>query len=381
MTPPNVLPRGFLPQQDPKQALTEDFLAWENAAKNLPKLLVAGIVRKTIEALPAFDVAKLQNQEQHERAMLILSYLGHAYVWGEKNVPTSIPAILAKPWHEVAKKLKRPPVLSYASYALANWKRLDPQGPVDLGNIVLIQNFLGGVDEEWFILIHVAIENRAAQALNSSLDAIKAVQEADITKLTSSLKAVEASIKSMCETLDRMPEKCDPYIYYNRVRPYIHGWKNHPSFPTGLIYTGVDEYKNEPQKFRGETGAQSSIIPTLDGLLAITHTHDELYHYLQEMRSYMPEEHRNFIAYVEQTSQLRKFVQEHASSNPELKELYNSCIMLINRFRQTHLNYAASYIQHQHQASAGNPTAVGTGGTPFMSYLKKHQSETEAFLL
>ena len=22
---------------------------------------------------------------------------------------------------------------------------------------------------------------------------------------------------------DRMPERCDPYIYYQRVRPYIHG--------------------------------------------------------------------------------------------------------------------------------------------------------------
>ena len=37
--------------------------------------------------------------------------------------------------------------------------------------------------------------------------------------------------------------KCDPYIYFNRVRPYIHGWKNNPALPQGLIYTGVNYFQ------------------------------------------------------------------------------------------------------------------------------------------
>ena len=40
--------------------------------------------------------------------------------------------------------------------------------------------------------------------------------------------------------MNRMPEKCDPFIYYNRVRPYIFGWKNNPATPDGVIYEGVD---------------------------------------------------------------------------------------------------------------------------------------------
>ena len=33
-----------------------------------------------------------------------------------------------------------------------------------------------------------------------------------------------------------MPERCDPYIYFHRVRPYIHGWKDNPALGAGLIY-------------------------------------------------------------------------------------------------------------------------------------------------
>ena len=375
------LARGFLPEHDPLEHLPEAFSEWETVANTLPKLLVAGKFAETLQKLSPFDTTKLETIAQYERAMQILSYFGHAYVWGQKEVPSSLPAILAKPWYEVAKKLNRPPVLSYASYALTNWKRLDLSAPVDLGNIVLLQNFLGGIDEEWFILVHVAIEAKAISALEGCLQVIQDIKTSNIPKLLTTLKIIEKSLESMCDTLDRMPERCDPYIYYNRVRPYIHGWKNHPAFPTGLIYTGVEAYKEQPQQFRGETGAQSAIIPTLDGLLGITHGHDELYHYLQEMREYMPTEHRAFLTYVEQTSTLRGFVQQHMASNTELKTLYNSCVGLVNRFRNTHLGYAASYIQKQHQATASNPNAVGTGGTPFMTYLKKHQDETSGFML
>lgn len=371
------LSRGFLPEHDPLDTLPAPFSLWEETAKNLPKLLVCGIFQKTAHSLSPFPLDALKTPAQYERAMQILSYFGHAYVWGQKNTPTSLPEVLAKPWYEVAKAVGRPPVLSYASYALTNWKRLDKNGPIDLGNIVLIQNFLGGIDEEWFILVHVAIEQKAIEALTGAVAAISAIAQNDTAALTAALNQIKASLEKMCNTLDRMPERCDPYIYYNRVRPYIHGWKNHPAFPVGLIYEGVAEYNNQPQQFRGETGAQSSIIPTLDGLFGITHEHDELYSYLQEMRTYMPQEHRAFLEEIETTSTLRPFVQAH----PAFKELYNDCIHLINRFRQTHLGYAASYIQKQHQQASGNPNAIGTGGTPFMSYLKKHQEETSRFLL
>ena len=88
--------------------------------------------------------------------MRILSFADHAYVWEVPDQPAAtLPAQLAQPWYDVAQRLGRPPVLSYASYALDNWRRLDPTKPIQLDNIVLLQNFLGGQDEEWFVVIHI----------------------------------------------------------------------------------------------------------------------------------------------------------------------------------------------------------------------------------
>lgn len=364
--------KGFLPEKDPLDKLPKAFSAWENIAHALPKLLVGNCLRQTIRQLPPFPIEHLKNARQIERAMMILSYLGHAYVWGDKHVPDKLPSIIAQPWYEVSQKLGRPPVLSYASYALHNWKRLDITKPIELGNIVLLQNFLGGVDEEWFILVHVDIEAKAISAMNACAEIIKSH---DLNLLST----IVTSLENMCAVLDRMVEHCDPYIYYHRVRPYIHGWKNHPSLPNGLIYEGVGAYHNQPQQFRGETGAQSGIIPCLDALLGVTHENDELKAYLMEMRLYMPPKHRAFLEKIEKKSRVREKAKK--SNNPDIKNNYNACIKLIERFRTTHLRYAASYIQHQAQLSPENPNAVGTGGTPFMRYLKKHRDETDAFLI
>jgi hypothetical protein len=75
---------------------------------------------------------------------------------------------------------------------------------------------------------------------------------------------------------DRLPERCDPYICFRRVRPYIHGWQDNPALGPGLIYEGVVETGGEPRAFRGQTGAQSSIVPAMDALLGIRHAQDPL---------------------------------------------------------------------------------------------------------
>jgi indoleamine 2,3-dioxygenase len=373
--------RGFLPERDPLARLSSMFDAWEEAARSLPKLLVTDRVRYFLERLPAFPVDHLVDEREFRRAMLLLSYLGHAYVWGEKTPAHRLPAVLAVPWHAVAARLGRPPILSYASYALDNWYRLEADGPVALGNLALIQNFLGGADEEWFILVHVEIEQRAAGALCAAVEIVEAALAEDAAQLTAGLKDMGTSLQSMYKTLARMPEHCLPYVYYHRVRPYIHGWKNHPALPEGLVYEGVEEYGGEPQRFRGETGAQSAIIPSLDAALGVWHRDDPLKEYLLEMRDYMPLRHRAFIAALEHASTVRQFLQANASALPDAIAAYDACVTWISRFRALHLEYAASYIHKQSLDSEANPTDVGTGGTPFMKYLAKHRDESSEHLL
>jgi indoleamine 2,3-dioxygenase len=368
--------RGFLPASDPLEAVPKLLLGWQKIAAELPKLLVSQRLRQAIEAMPIVNAEGLEDSAELERAMLAFSFIAHAYIWGGGPVPQSLPASLAKPWYQISSKLGRPPVLSYPSYALHNWRRIDPQAPIELGNICLVQNFLGGLDEEWFILVHVEIEAKAGPVLTSLVVAQEAVSNQDATTLALELLSVAQNLGRIYATLLRMPENCDPYIYYNRVRPYIHGWKDQPIFPQGLTYTDVAEYEGKPQRFRGETGAQSSLIPSLDAALGIEHQNDFMRHYLNEMRDYMPAKHRRFIEDLEAGSSIRQFVTEHMKSNKDLADNYDKCVHWVEQFRNKHLEYATNYIFKQHELHASNPATVGTGGTPFIPYLEKHRDET-----
>src|SRR5437899_3415668 len=113
--------RGFLPLQDPLPRLPRPFDEWESVALGLPKLFASDHIRGTIEQLPPFPIEAIRNDRERERTMVLLSYLGHAYVWGAYKPAQVLPKRLAVPWHIVAESLGRPPVLSYSRYALHNF--------------------------------------------------------------------------------------------------------------------------------------------------------------------------------------------------------------------------------------------------------------------
>ena len=366
---------GYLPAHAPALALSAGNEEWDQFGRDIPKLLMGTNFRSRVKALPEFNINKLNGEAEIQRAMLILSYIGQSYQWSENNPATLMPANLAIPWHQVGKLVGRPPILSYQSYASDNWRRFDASGPIECGNIGLLQCFLGGQDEEWFILIHIEIEKKAGKALKAIEDAQSAVSENDADQLEVALTNLRSALAAMYEVLGRMPERCDPYIYFHRVRPYIFGWRNNPSLPDGVIYEGVDEYQGVGQKFRGETGAQSAIIPAMDAVLGIDHERDELREYLMEMRMYMPPKHVAFIEAVEAGPSVRNFVA--IAKRASLTTVFNDCVELVANFRAMHLEYAGTYIHAQAQATPGNPSAVGTGGTPFMTYLRKHRDETK----
>lgn len=50
------------------------------------------------------------------------------------------------------------------------------------------------------------------------------------------LAVARAGILGMREALKRMPVGCHPLIFYQRVRPFLSGWKANPTLPDGVLY-------------------------------------------------------------------------------------------------------------------------------------------------
>ncbi len=373
----------FLPSKDPliKYKTTSKSLNLiSEISEQLPKLLLTGSVQNTINKLKNNDLSVdkviADNDLREIRlAMVHISFIAHSFIWGSETPSKILPEVIAKPWVKLSKILGRPPILSYASYCLDNWYRLNKKDDICLENVGLHTNFLGGVDEDWFVTIHVCIENAAGDAIKAATKLAKLNEKHSVNDFSIHLRAIIKSLRKVNAIFSRMPEKCDPYVYYHRVRPFIFGTKDNPDLKKGLIYQ--NQFNNKPQFFRGETGAQSSIMPFLDGALGIYHTQDHLRHYLNEMRDYMPPEHRNAIEHVENISNAKALIHE----SKKLINEYNKCLEEIRIFRAQHLEFAATYIHKQSQIKnpfgRGGSTITGTGGTPFMKYLKKHRDETQ----
>ena len=113
--------RGMLADPDPdRQPLPAAFHVWEAMAQEIRKLLITSHTRTMIEAMQLLDADYLADKHL-PAAMRLLSFLGHASVCADPKHPTDwIPKSVAVPWHHVATRLGRPPILSYASYALDN---------------------------------------------------------------------------------------------------------------------------------------------------------------------------------------------------------------------------------------------------------------------
>jgi len=350
-------------------------------ALRLPEILPAGAVRDVVGKLKVISPRALADLDegQARMAMVHYSFLVQAYVWGAEAPVSFLPASLAIPTVALADRLGQQPLLQYSGYVLDNWGLLDPAKAVSLDNLYMIQKFAAGTDEAWFVLVHVAIEAKAGEALALYGPLIEAAANGDADRAQVLLEKLVAIWVEINALFDRMPEQCDPYIYFRRVRPYIHGWKDNPALGEGVVYQGVEQFGGRPQAFRGQTGSQSSIVPSMDALLGIGHASDPLRAYLDELHIYRPPGHRRFIDDVRAQSRVRGFAKR--AGHKGLMDAYNAAVQAVADFRSRHLEYAASYINLQGRKSAGNDTEIGTGGTPFMKYLKKHRDETKANLL
>jgi indoleamine 2,3-dioxygenase len=349
---------GFLPAEDPLTRFGDasEFAPLDELGRDLPSLLQDDGFRAfarglRVPALPELDPPLAVLQLYYVR----LGFLASAYVNQVGQEPAKVlPRNIAVPLRDVCKRLGRPPMLSYDGYALYNWKRFDPAGPVALGNIDTVQNFVHLYDEHWFILVHVEIEALAAGLVSGILQAEQALVADDRSALDAALGRVVRTVWEQVRVLRRIPEKMDPALYYRTFRPYIRFFED-------VVYEGVDA---APMSQRGETGAQSSVVPALVAFLKVSHAPTRLTDHLADMRRFMPAEHRAFLARVEAMPTFRGRVD---------KALFNEALEALATFRETHLGFAREYIARW----VDDPR--GTGGTPYLEWLGQLIAETRAY--
>ena len=351
---------GFLPVRPPATSFQRhaDLGALDELGRDLPSLLHDRGFRKFMDhvAIPPWTVDAPTADDLPELHLyyLRLGFLASAYVnqVGEPRASV-LPRNIAVPLARAARLLGRPPILSYDGYALYNWKRFDPAGPIALGNIDTIQNFVHMYDEHWFILVHVEIEALAAGMLAAMDDAATAHITDDRVMVTQALRRIAACVWRQSNVLRRIPEKMDPSLYYRTFRPYI-------TFFQGVVYEGVEP---QPASYRGETGAQSSIMPTLVAFMKVPHQPTGLTNHLLDMRNYMPVDHRALIAEVEAMPNMRELADPDA---------YNEVLEAMATFREVHYGWAHEYI------NKWTTDPRGTGGTPYIHWLKQLIDETRA---
>lgn len=360
---PGYAERGFLPEDDPLRAfpLGSPYADLDEIGRDLPSLLYDEGFRAYARGLdiPAWQgPVTEENLPQLRLYYVRVGFLASAYVNQVGEEPASLlPRNIAAPLVQAAALLDRPPILSYDGYALYNWKRFRKDGPIRLGNIDTIQNFVHMYDEHWFILTHVEIEAIAADIL-AAIAAVgrKLLEEGEDADLGTELWSIESAVRRQTEALERIPEHMDASLYYKTFRPYIRFFEN-------VTYDGM---AGAPIRFRGETGAQSSIMPTLIAFMKIAHRRSVLTDHLNDMRNYMPARHRALIAEVEAMPDIR---------SPGRKEPYNAILEAMAAFRRIHYGWAEDYINRW----TDDPR--GTGGTPYMQWLKQMLAETEAHRL
>jgi indoleamine 2,3-dioxygenase len=202
--------------------------------------------------------------------------------------------------------------------------------------------------------VHVEIEALAASILGAIRDAEIALACGSSAGLNTSVATLARTLWAQVETLRRIPGKMDPALYFKTFRPYIR-------FFESVVYEGVDA---SPLNFRGETGAQSSVVPTVLAFLKVPHRSSMLTDHLADMRRFMPAEHRAVIEHVEALPDIRGKVE---------KEPFNDALEALATFRETHLQFAVRYI------AAHERDPRGTGGTPYIHWLSQLIEETRAY--
>lgn len=208
---------------------------------------------------------------------------------------TTMPRKLAVPMQTLADRIKyHKPLLEYGyGYGLNNWKFLNDPNPEKLeyhnddilppegvklkDHAQAVRMFNGCTDENGFILVHVAIITQTYRQIQSYDDMFEGARRKDRARMNAGLEKHLKSLRDCHELFTTMWNESRPKNYL-KYRTFIMGiMGNDDIFPGGVLYEGVSDKK---LSFRGETGAQDSMIPAADSALGVKYPRNILTEYL-----------------------------------------------------------------------------------------------------
>lgn len=346
---------GFLPQYPPINKLPDQYGILNDIFTNLSVYIKENTLYQRIDILPIYSFEN--NKSINQKAYAMYCLIAHAWLWHHKNVPQIIPKQLSVPWCELGKLLGIVPVLTHAAVDMYNWKLTDPSGEITLDNLRTHSTITGTLDEEWFFLVMTEIEALGGPILKSIFQIVNGYD------IIGNLKTIKTQIDKMTNVLVRMKEKCNPFVFYNILRPYLSGWTDKNLFPNGgIIYEDVSD---TPICYVGGSGAQSSLIQAIDIFFGIHHKSE----YFTMIRKYMPNEHQEFLCWLENVD-----IPIRDDTNESIKIIINDCIKSIKKFRMCHRklisNYILGFIKDENNA-------IGSGGTELVSFIDNAIQETK----
>ncbi|KAF3076435.1 Indoleamine 2,3-dioxygenase [Trichoderma lentiforme] len=360
-------------------------------------------MRDAINRLSILSTDGLSTEPEWRRAYVMLAYMTHAYIWAGDNPEEVLPPQITIPFQAVSAHVELPPVLTYTAASLWNFSCSgeDFSEPEDLSTLF---TFTETESKSWFLLISVAMEAKASGIIQTIVGATEAIKTRNYNVISDTLQDIKSYIKSAGMLLERMYEKCDPMIFYHRVRPFLAGSKNMGAagLPRGVFYD-EGEGKGQWRQLQGGSNGQSCLIQLLDVVLGIEHNSNcaadqKSFHY--EARDYMPGPHRRFLLHVAEACNIRKLAMlpegEVASAEHQrLRSSYLAAADQLCEFRSIHIQIVTRYIMlpskkplkgesrrklaspvSYRMENAANDAMIRTGGTRLISFLKETRVET-----
>ncbi|KAF2710259.1 hypothetical protein K504DRAFT_377907 [Pleomassaria siparia CBS 279.74] len=378
--------RGFLPRQEPIIELPAEFAAVESLLQRMPVKKLDGtpglLANFTFGDTVLKELTDLSSEVEKYRHDLVVmnalyrdysfiasAYLlepcherflnGEPYGLGRQSLPSSI----ALPIVKVAEIVGFKPFMEYAgSYALFNYRLEVPEKGLEYDNLRLIRAFEHGLDpsssEAGFVLVHIAMVKQSGALVQGTVDMLQGSIAKEREMFNDGLRTLVGALRNVNAVMNTMWNRSKP-AGYTTFRTFIFGITSQSMFPNGVVYEGVSE---EPMSFRGESGANDSMIPLCDNLLQIKMPETPLTEILKDFRQYRPGNHREFLEAVRDSAE-QSALKDFAIGDSVSAALYLQALDQVRDFRWRHWCFTREYILKQTK----HPTA--TGGSPIVTWL------------